>query len=106
MHLKLNVDGHISLQVSSIKLYLPLLRSLVVCEQEVSPEVYSGSLYCGDRNQVISVSLQQEAWLVGLKLLCRMLSGPILGALCDSHGRARVGKPMDSGAELLAFEDL
>ena len=50
-------------------------------------EVYSGSLHCGDRNLVISISLQQEAWLVGLKLLCRMISGPILGALCDYHGR-------------------
>ena len=51
-------------------------------------EVYSGSLHCGDRNLVISISLQQEAWLVALKLLCRMISGPILGALCDYHGRA------------------
>ena len=25
---------------------------------------------------------------MGVKLLCRMVSGPILGALCDSHGRA------------------
>ncbi|CAK8988911.1 unnamed protein product [Durusdinium trenchii] len=78
------------INVSSIKLYLPLLRSLVVCDTPVSEEVYSGSLHCGDRNLVISISLQQEAWLVGLKLLCRMLSGPILGALCDYHGRKPV----------------
>ena len=24
---------------------------------------------------------------MALKLLCRMLSGPLLGALCDTHGR-------------------
>ena len=36
---------------------------------------------------MISISLQQEAWLVALKLLCRMISGPFLGALCDYHGR-------------------
>lgn len=78
------------INVSSIKLYLPLLRSLVVCETPVSDEFYSGSLHCGDRNLVISISLQQEAWLVALKLLCRMISGPILGALCDYHGRKPV----------------
>ncbi|CAE7833726.1 unnamed protein product [Symbiodinium necroappetens] len=78
------------INVSSIKLYLPLLRSLVACDVPVSDGEYSGSLHCGDRNLVISVALQQEAWLVALKLLCRMLSGPLLGALCDTHGRKPV----------------
>lgn len=78
------------INVSSIKLYLPLLRSLVLCDVPVSDEVYSGSLHCGDRNLVISISLQQEAWLVALKLFCRMISGPFLGALCDYHGRKPV----------------
>ncbi|CAJ1446131.1 unnamed protein product [Effrenium voratum] len=78
------------LNVSSMKLYLPLLRSLVVCDAPVREGLYSGSLRCGDFAEVISVSLQQEAWLVGVKLLCRMVSGPILGALCDSHGRKPV----------------
>ena len=59
----------------------------MVCSEPVSEEVYSGSLHCGDRHLVISVSLQQEAFLVALKLLCRMASGPVLGALCDRHGR-------------------
>jgi hypothetical protein len=57
------------------------------CPSTWGDEVYSGSLHCGDRNLVISISLQQEAWLVALKLFCRMISGPFLGALCDYHGR-------------------
>lgn len=78
------------INVASMKLYLPLLRSLVVCQTPVSEADYSGSLRCGDRNLVISEALQAEAWLVGVKLLCRMVSGPILGGLCDSLGRKPV----------------
>jgi len=74
--------------VTSWKLYLPLLRSLVVCDTPLSQ--YSGSLYCGDVNMVMSVALQQEAWLVAVKLVIRMVSGPILGALCDQHGRKKI----------------
>eukprot|EP00933_Yihiella_yeosuensis_P062035 TRINITY_DN64957_c0_g1_i1.p1 TRINITY_DN64957_c0_g1~~TRINITY_DN64957_c0_g1_i1.p1 ORF type:complete len:466 (+),score=76.07 TRINITY_DN64957_c0_g1_i1:77-1474(+) len=77
------------INVSGFKLYLPLLRSLIACDVPVDSnlESYSGSLRCGDRNFVISEALQQEAWLVLLKLAMRMFSGPILGALCDTHGR-------------------
>lgn len=39
---------------------------------------------------VMSVALQQEAWLVAVKLVLRMVSGPILGALCDQHGRKTI----------------
>jgi len=74
--------------VTSWKLYLPLLRSLVQCDAPI--EHYSGSLYCGDVNMVMSVALQQEAWLVAVKLVLRMVSGPILGALCDQHGRKSI----------------
>lgn len=74
--------------VTSWKLYLPLLRSLVKCDTPLSQ--YSGSLYCGDVNMVMSVALQQEAWLVAVKLVIRMVSGPILGALCDRHGRKAI----------------
>merc|ERR1719326_884752 len=74
--------------VTSWKLYLPLLRSLVRCDAPISQ--YSGSLYCGDVNMVMSVALQQEAWLVAIKLVLRMVSGPILGALCDQHGRKAI----------------
>lgn len=74
--------------VTSWKLYLPLLRSIVVCDVPVTQ--YSGSLYCGDVNQVMSVALLQEAWLVAVKLVLRMISGPILGALCDQHGRKTI----------------
>jgi MFS family permease len=38
----------------------------------------------------MSVALQQEAWLVGVKLVLRMISGPILGAMCDQYGRKSV----------------
>lgn len=74
--------------VTSWKLYLPLLRSLVECDAPITH--YSGSLHCGDVNMVMSVALQQEAWLVAVKLVLRMVSGPILGALCDQHGRKAI----------------
>lgn len=80
------------LNVTSYKLYLPLLRSLVVCDVPPGPgpAAFTGSVYCGDRDLVIAVALQQEAWLVGVKLLFRMASGPVLGHLCDKHGRKPV----------------
>mmetsp|Transcript_77896 Transcript_77896/g.215279 ORF Transcript_77896/g.215279 Transcript_77896/m.215279 type:complete len:479 (-) Transcript_77896:52-1488(-) len=92
------------INVTSFKLYLPLLRSLVVCEAPVDmgSSTYSGSPYCGDQNLVLSIALQQEAWLVGIKLALRMCSGPILGALCDTHGRKPI-LTLSIGGITLAF---
>jgi MFS family permease len=77
-------------------LYLPFIRSTVVCDTPVDPAIpndspeWSGSNFCGDRTTVITEAQRIDGFLITTKLVCRAVAYPFLGAVADSIGRLPV----------------
>ena len=65
-------------------------RAGVACAASpASPGEWSGSAHCTDRQTVIAVGTQAAANLRSIWLTVHLLTGPMLGALADHHGRVR-----------------